>query len=137
MKDWRTVRYTVTQQDVGQAVTIMTTGDRPRRVTQLAIWSVTNTAAFIANFGTIQSVPGDVSINEYTVSASLINPIGASSATLNAGSVDSPLVLLPMGQKGYYSFEGFIMPPNSSLVVWPGDANMNGTAAVSTTSYEM
>ena len=134
---WKTTRTTIPQTDAGYAVTVLTTGDRPRKVTQLAVWSGTNTAAPVMVVGSIQAVPGDVAINQYTVASSLINPLGASSATLNAGSVENPLVMIPMGQKGYYSFEGFLLPPNSNLVVWPADANLNGTAVVSTTSFEV
>ena len=135
--NWKTTRTIVAQTDAGFALTVLTSGDRPRKVTQLAVWSDTNPAAAIIVVGTIQAVPGDIAINEYTVSTALINPVGASSATMNAGSVENPLVMVPMGQKGYYSFEGFLMPPNSNLVVWAADANLNGTVVVSTTSLEV
>lgn len=137
MRDWKVVRTSVAQGDAGQATMILSSGSKPRRVTQLAVWSGTNTAASTMLFGYVASVQGDIATDKYTVPSFQFCPVGASSATVNAGSELSPLVLLPMGQKGYYSFEGFILPPNSNLCIWAGDVDTNGTVIVSATSFEI
>jgi hypothetical protein len=137
MRNWKQSRDTIPLSEAGQATTILSTGDNPRRVTQLAVWSGTNSAASTILFGYVSQVPGDISSVRYTVPSFDFCPVGASSATVNAGSELNPLVVMPMGQKGYYSFEGFLVPPNCNLCIWPADVDTNGTVIVSSTSFEI
>ena len=129
--NWRYTKVTSqTTTDAGYATVILTSGLKPRAITQLACWNGTSTAAVNMRYyiypatSVTQDANGQIQIAD-----DLSFPIGFANADLAAAANEeqNPIVMVPMAAKGAWGNGPVILPENCLLVAAPYGGNQNGT----------
>ena len=134
---WRTSTVTTASaQDKEIGIPLLTTGDKPRCITQLAIWSGTNTTGAGFGISVIPSTAPDLPLGYFTMANHNHFFWGQSAITIDIGSKPVPLPFMPFGDRLAQGAHP-VLPPNSILVGYALASNLNGTIGVSITSYEV
>lgn len=139
LTNWR--YSTVTSQsttDASMGTAILSSGERPRLITELAMYNGSNTAEVNMRYFLlpIASAQPD-SAGQYSVTGDLFFPLGFMNADASTTANDPMhnIVANPFGAKGATTF-GLIMPPESILIGAPF-VNQNGTIVHKAISAEL
>jgi len=131
LSNWR--YSTVTSQsttDIGYGTVILTTGNKPRAVTQLACWNGTSTAGTNMRYYIYPATSVQQDGNgQIQITDDLSFPIGFANADLAAAANEeqNPIVMIPLAAKGAWGTGYMIIPENCLLVAAPYGVNQNGT----------
>jgi len=140
MHSWIHRTVTTAQADSGYGTVLMTTGDNPRILSQLAAWKGTNTTAVTWCWFVVPGTAGTPDANNQidVTSIDMAFPLGNVDATIDAATITIPLTALPFATKGAgLGGPPCVIPPNSYLCGGPGDVNLNGTVVMQCISYEI
>ncbi len=139
-ENWRYTRITCAQMDASIGTPLLTTGEKPRVILQLAAYQGTNTAGTELGMYLIPATqgPGIDGNGQVAIAGDVTFMYGKVDASLTATTEQSPLIFAPWGTKGTTNGAwAAIMPPNSMLVAGVAATAANGTIEVTCVSAEL
>jgi len=138
-ENWRYSRITCAQMDASVGTPLLTTGEKPRVIFQLAAYQGTNTNSTELGMFLIPATqgPGIDGNGQVAIAGDVTFSYGKVDASLAASTEQVPLQFAPWGTKGTTNGAwASIIPPNSMLVVGATSA-ANGTIEVTCISAEL
>ena len=131
---WNYYRYNTTGTiDANQGIPIVTATDRPIYITQLSIFSITNTANATMAYAIVPSGAERIGgTPHYQVDQLDIFSIGLTQGSVGPTSQTLPVGVVGMPTKGSFSY--VVVPPGGILVAYP-DIALNGTIGHTATGY--
>lgn len=122
--------------DANQGTPILTTGDKPRVILQLASYSGTNTAAPTISYVIVPATTLTInSVGQIDITGNETFNLGFGNADISGATETVPYVMGPYGVKGMAP-QFAIVPPNCTLCAVP-TINQNGTAIHTLITAEM
>lgn len=120
--------------DANQGFPIVIATDKPIKITQLAVFSITNTANATMGFGIIPAGAERIGgTPNYQMDQVDFFALGILSSSVGPSTPTSPLTAVGIPTKGQFS--EIIVPPGGILVAYAVDIALNGNLGMTATGY--
>ena len=138
-QSWQFRTVTIGTADSGYGTVLLTTGENPRVLFQLAAWTGTNSAsaswAYWIVPATVIAPDSNNQINVTTITNAY--PLGSVDTTIDGATIELANQVIPFASKGAgLGGPPCVIPPNCYLLGGPAAGNLNGTVIIQCISAE-